>query len=81
MRVEDSQEVKVDRQEEIMNRTANLYRSQRDMRLLFGFWKKWYLTKKKYREDENYCEDFYLQGLILRAFKGFKVFALMAGNN
>jgi hypothetical protein len=58
----------------LMNIVAQ-WETQRKKRALFGAWKQRLLNKKKDIEQGEYLYAFYQQGLILRAFKGFKLYA------
>jgi hypothetical protein len=79
-----------EREQHIMEKTKNKkellmsivaqWETQRKKRALFGAWKQRLMNKKKDLEQGEYLYAFYQQGLILRAFKGFKLYAQVAGN-
>ena len=56
------------------------WETQRKKRALFAAWKQRLNNKKKDIEQGEYLYAFYQQGLILRAMKGFKLYAQAAGN-
>ena len=63
----------------LMNIVAQ-WETQRKKRALFAAWKQRLNNKKKDIEQGEYLYAFYQQGLILRAMKGFKLYAQAAGN-
>lgn len=63
----------------LMSIVAN-WETMRKKRALFGAWKQRLLSKKQEAEQGEYLHAFYLQGLKLRGFKGFKLYAQVAGN-
>ena len=80
---EDREQHIIDKQKKKKQLLFNIiaqWETQRKKRALFGAWKQKLMNRKKDEEQGEYLYAFYQQGLILRALKGFKLYAQVAGN-
>lgn len=73
-------ERKNDRATELISSFMDQYRVRRVKHVCYNFWKQWSRVKGRQTKMQNYCDDFYNQGLKRRAMKACKLFAQIAGN-
>ena len=72
--------LKTKHKKNLLFRIIAQWETTRRKRALFGAWKNRLQTKKQDAEQAEYLHAFYLQGMKQRAFKGFKLYAQVAGN-
>jgi len=71
---------KTKQKQQLMMRVVAQWETNKKVRSVFNAWKQRMQTKQKELSQGEYCHAFFLQGLKQRSFKGFKLYAQVAGN-